>query len=416
MFPRLNGNNLITGNGSEVINNGSVIVEEGVIKYAGPCEDAPEYDKEVNVIDFGDYYILPGLINTHTHLTFSASRTPRDDLLSESDEFLSIRGATNARRLLESGVTTALDCGAPGETTFEVRKAQKEGLISTSRLYLCGRPITTTGGHLAWMGEIADNSLEIKKSVRKLVGEGVDAIKVMVTGGQMTPNTLPETSYYTLDELETVASEAHKFGMVVVAHCLGTDGIEKAAIAGIDKIEHCAFFTPRGDEGYFRKYSQKVVNKIIDSGSYVTFGLSAGYLRNKELEREAARGVAGAKEELNWRKEEQGQMLEIFRRMSQAGVKMALGTDAGVTLTPFDDTYRELHLMNENGMPPEEVIQAATKNAARSIGKSSFLGTIEPTKRADIIGVKTNPLEDISALAEVSFVMRDGEVIRKDCN
>jgi len=354
---------------------GAVAIEDGkILKVGEPSNIISCIPKPYRLVRLENCYLLPGLINTHVHLTFSGGKDPLEDYMKEDDATLLLRALANAQVLLQSGVTTIRDCGSRGYGLVALKQEEFQKRFALPRI------------------------LVAKK--------GVDSLKIIATGGQMTPGTLPELAAYTLGELCTAVAEARQVGLVTAAHCLSAPGIVAAARAGVQCLEHCAFFVRLRDGRLARQFDIQAAKIVSDQGCYVAPCLSAGYhkldsIRNKD-------GLSPSEKFLL---EQERMMFEHFAQLADFGIPMVVGTDAGVTLTPFDETYLELQLMVQAGFAPTQALQAATYNAARALGIEGEVGTIEPGKDADLIACLGNPIKDIRSLKEMVWVMRAGRVL-----
>jgi imidazolonepropionase-like amidohydrolase len=282
--------------------------------------------------------------------------------------------------------------------TFSIKEAIKKGIIKGPRLLLSGRPITITGGHCFFLNGEADGIDGVRKAVRQLIKEGADFLKIMASGGGMTPSTIPKLPYYTVEELSIAADEAHRLGRKIAAHCHSTKSIMDSIEAGIDTIEHASFLSPDGQ----RRFEPSIAEKIVANGTYISPTLSAGrrpvYLVNQTDEYK--------------NKLKADMQNSNFSLMHQMGVKLIAGTDAGVTYTAFDNYPLCLELAVAGGMTNMQAIQSGTSLASEALGISDLTGTIQSGKEADIIAVDGDPLEDISVLWNIAMVMKAGELIR----
>jgi imidazolonepropionase-like amidohydrolase len=225
----------------------------------------------------------------------------------------------------------------------------------------------------------------------------------------MTHGTFPEKPSFWQEELNVAVQEAELFGLPTIAHCLSDEGTLRAIRAGVDSIDHCAFFI-REEHGWLeRRYNHEVAVELRDSGKSVMMGLSAGYHRHDPY-----RDGSPPTENAQFLLEQETRMLEIFGRLTDLGIPPVVGTDAGVALTPFDETFLELVLMNKAGLSPQEVIKAATSAAARVLGLDHQIGKIATGLHADLIAIPHNPLEDVSAFKDVDWVMHNGKIVRDD--
>ncbi len=350
-------------------------------------------------VDLGDATILPGLINMHTHMTFSADRDVLGNALNDSHEMKIARAIENLRKALHSGVTTVRDCGAPNEVAFALRAASENGLIEAPHVWTAGQVLTSTGGHCYYIGVEVDSVDDIKKAVRNQVKAGADFIKVMATGGGLTPNTYPENAQFSRDELIALADDSRRLDRKIAAHCHGTPGIRNAVAAEVTTIEHCSFMTREGVE-----YEDDVAVQVAEKGIYVCPTLSTGE-RARQAAQEAGIPLparfAGMREK----------RVDNLRRMSDLGIQFVSGNDAGVTLTGFDDFQLDLEMLVEYiGFTNEKAIATATSVAAEAIGTDEY-GTLAEGKRADLLAVNGNALHDIGALRDIQLVIKSGEVV-----
>jgi imidazolonepropionase-like amidohydrolase len=391
------GRRLIDGTGNRPIENPVILIQGSKIVAVGKLGEIPVPQIEDAIkLDYKDKILLPGFIDCHVHLCMSADDNPLARLYEDSDDILVLRAAKNALLALKAGVTTLRDCGGRNRMTFSIKEAIKKKIIKGPRLLLSGRPITITGGHCFFLNGEADGVDEVRKAARQLMKEGADFLKIMASGGGMTPSTIPRLPYYTLEELMVAADEAHRLGRKIAAHCHSTKSIENSLDAGIDTIEHASFLSPDGQ----RKFDPNMGERIVASGTYICPTLSAG--------RRAMRSDQQTDEyKSRLYKDMQG---SNFSLMYQMGVKLIAGTDAGVTFTTFDNYPLCLELAVAGGMTNMQAIQSGTSLAAEALGIANIVGTIQPGKEADIIAVNNDPLEDISTLWDIVMVMKAGEM------
>jgi imidazolonepropionase-like amidohydrolase len=362
------------------------------------------------LIDLGRSFVLPGLIDSHVHLDSDAGGIASlvEEVTSGVPE-TTLRALGNARKTLEAGFTTVRNLGDSSGATLAIRDAVARGEVAGPRIVDAGRSISTTSGHMdatlgladnlhAGIGQenLCDGPESCRRAVRLQIRRGVDVIKIATTGGVNSRIGAGLGRQIFDDEVKALVDTAHLYGKKVAVHAHGADGINIALAAGADSIEHGTLLD---DEGIrlFRK-----------SGAWYVPTLSTvnGYLERIAADPNAYAPDVRAK--IDWRIGITGQAL---RRAYPAGVKIAFGTDAGVSR--HGRNADEFELMVKHGMPAAEAIRAATVNAAELLGLSAEIGTIEPGKRADIIAVTGDPLADVTVLKHVSFVMANG-VVRKD--
>ena len=375
---------VLTGHSGEVISNGAVIVQGGnIVKVGSQQELEVLMEPSMEVIDFKDMTLMPGMIDCHVHLGFDGSEDPVAHMKQSTDEQLLVTMLYNARLLLKSGVTTARELGARSFLDLVVKEAIHAGTAIGPNLLVSNRPITTTGGHCWFMGCECDDAVQIKHAVREHHKAGADLIKIMLTGGFMTKGSAPWYTQFNDHEMETAAYEAHRLDKKIAVHAHGTPGILSATRAGVDTIEHCSWVTPTGFE-----YNHECAEQIVEKGIYVCLTTNIGWRQIRMRE----------------------QRFRNIKRMKELGMKFIAGTDAGINFVPHDKYVAGLEAMYDIGMTRAEIIESATIVAAEALGIADETGSITPGKRADLIAVKGNPLEDLAHLWSVAWVMRDGKV------
>jgi imidazolonepropionase-like amidohydrolase len=358
------------------------------------------------LIDLSDRFVLPGLIDSHVHL--DSDRAGNEGLLAgftESDQLGAYETLWNARKTLQAGFTTVRNLGDPGGT-LALRDAIARGWVEGPRIVDAGQSISTTSGHMdARLGvdedlhdkigaeNLCDGPEECRKAVRRQIGRGADVIKIATTGGVNSRIGAGLGKQMFDDEAKAIVDTAHLYGKKVAVHAHGADGIAVALRAGADSIEHGTLI----DDESLRLFKQ--------TGAYYVPTLSTvnGYLERIAKDPNAYSPEVRAK--IDWRIGITGKALQ---RAVPAGVKIAFGTDAGVS--KHGRNADEFELMVKHGMTPASAIHAATVNAADLLGLAKEIGTIEPGKEADIIAVAGDPLSDVTVLKRVGFVMADGKV------
>ena len=362
-------------------------------------------------VDCGDATLLPGLINAHVHLTLDASFSVLADYLEERDrgsEALISRAADNLHGALSAGVTTVRDCGTLNEVAFAVRSAIESGELKGPRVVTCGSPLTTTGGHCYFFGLEADDEDSLRAAVRDQARAGADFIKIVATGGNLTPGTNPFAPQYSADELRCAVDAAHDAGLAVAAHAHAPEGIANAVAAGVDTIEHCFFETREGIA-----YDARTVEQIADRGIVVCPTVGA---RDPAMVKQIQEMPAASADPRARLLERMQEIRANFRRMFEAGVTLAAGNDAGaVSGFRFDNYPAAVGAMagaNEFpvGLSPIDALRAATSVAAGACGLSDT-GLLAPGKRADLLAVDGNPLLDITDLERVQLVVSNGNVV-----
>lgn len=386
---------LFDGTGAEAIDDAFLQIEEGKVKRVGRRAELGSTAADAR--DLGDATILPGLINMHTHLTLSGSMQVLADALNDTYEIKMMRAVEHARQAIESGVTTIRDCGTLNSIVFAIREASKQGLIKGPHVWASGDVLTSTGGHCYFFGVECDSVDDVRRAVRRQVKAGADFVKVMATGGGITPNTFPAQPQFDREAMVALVDDTTRLGRYVSAHCHGTPGIYNAIAANVRTIEHCSFMTPTGIT-----YEQEATDKIVEQGIYICPTLGAGGRMMERMQREGIQHPMLASMHTRY---------DNMRRMAASGVQFVSGNDAGVTLSGFDDFQLDLELLVEHiGFSSAEAIRTATGKAAEAIGTEEF-GTLQPGKRADVLAVRGNALGDIGALRDIQLVLKSGQVM-----
>lgn len=390
----ISGATLIDGTGAEPVRGRAVVVEEGRIARLVDEAHAPRGDLRV---DLHGLTLLPGLINCHVHLCFGAEPDPVRAVLDEPLGLIAIKAALRARATVEAGVTTVRDLGGRDYVELSVKRAVAAGLIPGPRILAAGRPICMTGGHGHWIGREADGEDEVRRAVREQLKAGADVIKIIATGGVMTPGVEPGATQLTLPEMRAAVEEARKAGRRTAAHAQAATGIAQAVEAGITTVEHGIFLT------------EEIVARMRRDGSFLVPTLNAPAAI-------ASGGRAAGVPEFMVRKSEDVISAHVasFQLAQRSGVAIAAGSDAGTPLNSHGSLLPELELMVKYGMTPLQAIRAATSVAADALGLGAEIGQVAPGYVADLIAVAGNPTERIQALADVRAVLVHGRMIRKE--
>ena len=370
--------NIFDGTGSP-LSEGQVLVEDGTILEVGSGLDGDEE------IDLGGRALLPGLFDTHVHVAISHIDTWM--LLHQPFSMEFYEAARNLRLTLDAGITTIRDAGG---ADLGVKEAVATGMIPGPRMQVSLIMLSQTGGHGdGWLASgnttelfiphpgrpsgIVDGPEEMRLKVRELVRAGADVIKVATSGGVLSPRDDPRHAHFAMDELEILVAEARAAGIWVMAHAQGTDGIKNAIRAGIRSIEHGIYLDDEAIEMMLEHGTYLVPTLIAPTG--VKRAADAGAAVPEAMVRKAEMVIEAHR--------------DSFRRAVAAGVKVAMGTDSGVT--PHGENLLELQLMAEGGMSPEAVLQATTATAAELMGVDGDSGTIEVGKRADLVAMDGDP-------------------------
>lgn len=379
-----------------------IVIENGEIQTLdGDTGDATENDR---VIDLPGMTLMPGLFDMHVHL-IGNKRLKGYNTLGESNQVALLAGVANARNMLMAGVTTVRSLGSSSYGDIALRDGIDAGYIEGPRIFASGPSLGITGGHCdnnkmpreraITNAGVADGPWAVAAKVRENIKYGSDVIKFCATGGVMSKGTKVGVQQYTLEEMTAIVEEAHRRGLTVAAHAHGTSGIKDAIRAGVDSVEHASFL------------DDEAIELALERGTYLSMDI---YVTEYIL----GQGVLDGIPEENLAKERTVGALqrENFRRAVQAGVNMVMGTDAGV-YPDHGDSPKQLSRMVEFGMTPLQALQAATINAATLLQQQEKLGSLQAGKSADIIAVKGNPLDNISLMENVRFVMKAGEVYKQ---
>ncbi|KSB88270.1 Xaa-Pro dipeptidase [Caulobacter vibrioides] len=359
------------------------------------------------VVDLKDRFVLPGFIDSHVHLTGQQGPTSRLDEVTQSSADQAMVGAGYARKTLLAGFTTVADLGADNAAIFALRAGIKRGDVVGPRIIAAGSAVSIHGGH----GDVNGYSEEVmhvlrpesvcsgpddcRRAVREQVWRGADIIKITATGGVLSNTAAGLSQQFSDNELAAIVESAHRMGRRVTAHAHGVDGINAFLKAGGDSIEHGTYLD-NDSIALFKKNGAYLVPTLM-AGDYVArIAASPG---NFFTPAQTAKALeAGPK------------MLDMARRANAGGVKIAFGTDSGVSA--HGDNAYEFVLLNRAGLSPLDAIRAATVNAADHLGVSAEVGSLSPGKAADLVAVSGDPLADVSVLQKVETVIKGGVVVK----
>ena len=389
---------------SDSVHSGVAVVVRGD-RIVG-ISNLAEVPSDAAVIDLGDVTLLPGLIDAHIHPLISTDDYQTDHL-RWSSAYKALRGLDAVQRVLHAGWTTIRIAG-DADVHFahlEVKRAIDTGLFVGPRIHGAGHYLSTTGGggdinylapehQVTADGLVVDGADEIRKAIRREVKFGSDWIKLLVTGAFMSAGDNPRDVHFSAEELAAAIDEASRRGVPVMAHAHAAKGIRQAVIAGVRSIEHGTFI------------DQEAVKLMVERGTYLVPTL---YIGDYYIEKGSSDGAQAKMVELSRRY--RAEHFERLRAAIDAGVKVVVGSDS--VGFPPEQNAREFALLVEAGMTPMEAIQAGTRVAAEMLGRED-LGTVETGKLADLVAVPGDPLEDMSALERVSFVMLGGRIVRND--
>jgi len=398
---------LIDGRSEELQTEMSIVVEDGRITKVVPGFLKPaEGDK---LIDLSALTVMPGLMDMHTHLMAQHSKDSYTEKFFMEESDYALRSTMFARATLMAGFTTVRDLGDNGINSVSLRKAITEGWIIGPRIYTAGKSIATTGGHAdptnglkgiyrrdaSPLEGVINGTDDARKAVRQRYKDGADLIKLTATGGVLSLAASGQNPQFTDEELKAIVETAKDYNMVVTVHAHGAEGMKRAVLAGVNSVEHGTYMT------------DEIMELMKERGTYwVPTNMAGEWVAKKaeepgyfpEIVRPKAAAIGPA-------------IRQTFSKAYKAGVKIAFGTDSGVS--PHGENAHEFELMVEGGMPPMKAIQSATLEGARLLRVEEKLGTLEATKLADVIAVQGNPLDDISVMRNVVFVMKEGEVFKQ---
>ena len=373
------------GVAAEPLHDAVVVIEGDRVQRVAPWDGFVPPEQAV-VRHLADHTVLPGMIDCHVHI----ARLTRQ-ILTEGK--MGLLAAFAARRALRAGLTTVRDLGSAYQAVFALKDALAAGMTDGSRLLVAGAGICMTGGHGSnQLAMAADGPDACRRVAREQIRQGADVIKIMGSGGAGTPREKPTESQLTREEMRAAVEEAHKAGLPATAHAIPPQAIVDAVEAGVQSIEHGTLLDERAIEVMLRRDvilvpTLSVYDRMASHGPQ---GGLDGYAVDKARQLEPA-------------------LLSSFALAHQAGVRIALGTDAGAPYHPPGDVARELLLMQQGGMTALETLIAATRTAAVTVNRGADLGTLEPGKLADLVAVLGDPFQDLEVMAAPTLVFKAGQ-------
>jgi len=395
---------LICGTSKEIKYVYSILIEKDkIIDVVEGYVDPGDGDQQ---IDLNNYTVIPGLMDMHVHLSGESSPKKYMDRFTMNLDDYAYQSIPYAEKTLMAGFTTVRDLGGPINTSL--KKAIEKGQVIGPRIFSAGKALATTGGHadptngmsFVLAGDpgpkqgVINGISDARKAVRQQYKNGADLIKITATGGVLSVAKNGENPQFKEDEIREIVSTAYDYGMHVAAHAHGAEGMKRAIVAGVRSIEHGTLM------------DEETIELMIKKGTYYVPTISAGeFVANKAK-------IEGYYPDIVRPKAEKigPQLKNTFKKAYKAGVKIAFGTDSGVSY--HGENAKEFSYMVEAGMSPIEAIFSATKTAADLLEKQDVLGTIEKGKFADIIAVRGNPLQKIEVLENVVFVMKNGKTYK----
>jgi len=418
MYTIIRAKKLIDSSRATQLKDPVVIVKDDRIHYVGEDVDSKiPSGAKIKEIDLREQTILPGLVDTHIHLTLG-TYGGYSEIIREPDYVHLLAGVANTKNALYAGITTMMDAGARNMVAHNLRNGINMSLIEGPRLFVAGRPLTITGGHFHFCNDNeADGVDQVINRVRQFVKEDADFIKIMASGGgsanigSLGGPTASQVAFNS-DEIQAAVKESHKLGRVTTAHCEATESVKNAAEAGVDIICHCGFIQPDGSRGF----DEETVKIMAEKGLYYNPTLQTGSDRYDQLRAKKSAGETltdqeeSALESLEYKFQRK---FENLMKMKKIGVKIVAGSDA-TGLGNSTRLLRALEMMVDAGMSPMEVIASATSAAAEAYRMENVFGGLRAGLKADIIAVEGNPEKEISSLRNLKFCMKDGKIAIMD--
>jgi imidazolonepropionase-like amidohydrolase len=381
---------LLDGTGSAPVRDAALWLDGGRIAWVGRAAELPPRARAAATFELPGCTLLPGLIDVHVHLVASAGPDLAGDIPRTEAE-RTLAAVANARRHLDAGVTTVRDLGAPGAEAIVIGRAVEAGTVEGPRVIAAGPAVTMTGGHIAYMGRVADGPEQLRAAVRANLGMGAGCIKVVATGGVLTRGLDPRRAAYTQGELDALVDEAHRLGLKVAAHAIGEGGVTVALRAGVDSVEHGMFL------------NDETIELFLATGARysATFAPREQILRGETVPgwiKERARPTAEAH-------------VASFQAALKAGVRIVAGTDAGTPENPHGRVAHEVVSMVEAGLDVLAGVRAATAEAADLLEEPDR-GVLRAGAVADVLAVAGDVAADVTALTRPTAVFQSGRRVR----
>lgn len=380
---------LITGTGEELIQSGAMLIEHGKIVKVGTLAEVEQGEhKGVKVLDFSDSYVMPGMIDAHTHLSVVPAEGDQIGQLKLPPHRNVLRSLPNIKRNLASGVTTMRIMGEEHFIDIEIKNAIRQGLLEGPRLLVSGKGIVASNGHGAAL-TTSDGEAEVRKNARLNFAQGADFLKLFVTGGISSPNSNLDACFYTRKEIAAAVEEAERIGSYASAHAHGGKGLDYCIEEGVRTIEHAAFI------------SESQLEKVVQKNLWI-IGTFSILFHPTGIEQTDFNHAAIREKVLRARES----IAATFQRVLRYKPNLALGTDSMHGLLSY-----EAECLVHFGASQMQALQAVTSFAAQACRMEAEVGSLEKGKLADFIVLKNNPLEDIRYLQEVQHVFKEGQLV-----
>lgn len=397
---------LIDVEAGKVLEKMTIVVNGNIIEKVVSGYQAPTAGEQV--IDLKTMTVMPGWMDMHVHIEHESGPRRYEETFRENESYVALKATQYCRRTLNAGFTTVRDLGGSG-VNVSLREAIKNGFIDGPRIYTCEKSIATTGGHGDPSNGVRDNLKgdpgpkegvinspeEAAKAVRQRYKNGADCIKITSTGGVLSVASDGSGPQFTTDEVAAVVKAANDYGFVTAAHAHGAEGMKRAVLGGIHSIEHGTFM------------DEEIMNLMKEKGTYYVPTIAAGKFVAEKAKIPGFYPAIIVPKALKVGP----QIQKTFEAAYKAGVKIAFGTDSGVSI--HGENAKEFIFMTEAGMPAMEAIRAATKNAASLLRIYDKVGSLTAGKWADIIATREDPTQNIQTVLEVPFVMKDGKVFKQ---
>ncbi len=386
--PLIRGATLVDARGER---SGDILIRDGRIVEVGDVRTAAGEP----VLAANGRYVTPGLIDCHVHLCYEGGPNPQV-MTNKADGQLEVEAAAHARATILAGVTTARDCGGRGFVETRVRDAIRAGTLEGPRLLTSGHPIVRKGGHMSYYARQTTGPEDCALAAKEQIAREVDWLKVVATGGITSPNVDPKVAELTVEMIRAVVEEGRLAGRPVAAHAHGGDGIRNALEADVRSVEHGTFL------------DERMIETMVRAGTFLVPTLVA---TRAMIDAGTAKGVP----EFAVRKASEIDPIrrKAFAEAVKRGVSIAMGTDAGTPFNLHGDNPREVALMVEAGMTPQQALEASTATAAKLLGIENQVGLVETGLAADLLVLTRNPLDHPDAFrTEVAAVVQGGRLVR----